>query len=335
MVNDTIIIGGGPAGLKAASSLNSLGHKVTIIEKTEVLGGQIKNWYKLFPDFSDSYSVVSNLTNLSSDISINLNSTVLDVQKENGHFNLLLSNNKRLKGKSILLTTGFSLYDASKKEEYGYGFYKGVLTNKDLEHNFINNPKFIDIDNPTVVFIHCVGSRDHKAGNMHCSKVCCVTAVKQAIEIKQFYPKANVYCFYMDLRMFGRGYEDLYLKAQSEYNIKFIRGRVSEISETFENKIVVKAEDTLSSKPIKLTSDYAILMSGIVPTKENFSLFDKLSVSINSSDGFSNEPSFNNLLNSKTEGVFTAGCINGPKTIPEVLTESDSVALSIHSFLRK
>ncbi len=334
-MNDTIIIGGGPAGLKAASSLNSLGYKVSIIEKGDVLGGQIRNWYKLFPDFNNSSNIVDKLTKLHRDIDVRLNSQIVEIKRSEVGFEIVLSDNKTIKGSSLLFATGFSLFDATKKEEYGYGFYKGVLTNKDLENYFINNPKFIKKDNPTVVFIHCVGSRDHKAGNMHCSKVCCVTAVKQAIEIKQFYPKANVYCFYMDLRMFGRGYEELYLKAQSEYNIRFIRGRVSEISETLQNSLIIKAEDTLSSKPIKITADYAILMSGIIPRKDNTSLFNMVGININNSDGFLNDSSIDNYLDLESKGVFTAGCINGPKTIPEVLTEADSVSLSIHSYLSK
>ena len=82
------------------------------------------------------------------------------------------------------------------------------------------------VDNPRRIgFVHCVGSRDEKVGNRYCSKVCCATAVKQACEIKQQFPDAVVYCFYMDLRMFGRGYEDMYLEAQKKYGVIFVRGR--------------------------------------------------------------------------------------------------------------
>ena len=120
------------------------------------------------------------------------------------------------------------------------------------------------VDNPRRIgFVHCVGSRDEKVGNRYCSKVCCATAVKQACEIKQQFPDAVVYCFYMDLRMFGRGYEDMYLEAQKKYGVIFVRGRVSEVSEDKDGHLFVKAEDTLSGKPLRVTLDLLVLMAGM------------------------------------------------------------------------
>lgn len=79
-----------------------------------------------------------------------------------------------------------------------------------------------------IAFLHCVGSRDEKVCQQHCSKVCCITGVKQAMEMKQLFPDADVFNFYMDIRMFGPGYEEMYREAQQKYNIHFIRGRISE-----------------------------------------------------------------------------------------------------------
>ena len=112
-------------------------------------------------------------------------------------------------------------------------------------------------------FVHCVGSRDEKAGNRQCSKVCCATAVKQACEIKEKFPNSTVYCFYMDLRMFGRNYEDMYLEAQKKYGIIFVRGRVSEVSEKQDGTLLIKAEDTLSGKPLRVSLDLLVLMAGM------------------------------------------------------------------------
>jgi hypothetical protein len=114
-----------------------------------------------------------------------------------------------------------------------------VITNADLEHWF-NGHSDERIDSSSinsVGFVHCVGSRDEKAGNTQCSKVCCITAIKQAMEIKEMYPNSQVYCFYMDLRLFGKKYEDFYTKAQRDYGIHFIRGRVSEVGENIEGKV--------------------------------------------------------------------------------------------------
>jgi heterodisulfide reductase subunit A len=111
--------------------------------------------------------------------------------------------------------------------------------------------------------VHCVGSRDEKVGNLYCSKLCCVTAVKQAIEIREHLPESKVYCFYMDMRMGGAYYEELYREAQETWGVNFIRGKVSEASETIDKKVVIKVEDTLAGRPLKMQVDLLILMAGM------------------------------------------------------------------------
>ena len=130
--------------------------------------------------------------------------------------------------KYVIVSSGFSLFEAEKKEEYGYGIYNLVLTNSDLERWLCegSDSRISDREIKKAGFVHCVGSRDLKAGNTQCSKVCCVTAIKQAIELKKHFPEAEIYCFYIDLRLFGRKYEDFYIKAQKESGIHFIKGRV-------------------------------------------------------------------------------------------------------------
>ncbi len=111
--------------------------------------------------------------------------------------------------------------------------------------------------------VHCVGSRDEKSGNLYCSKLCCVTAVKQAIEIREYLPDSNVFCFYMDMRMGGAFYEELYMESQQKYHVNFIRGKVSEVGESITNKLIVKVEDTLAGRPLKMELDLLVLMAGM------------------------------------------------------------------------
>ena len=115
----------------------------------------------------------------------------------------------------------------------------------------------------TIGIVHCVGSRDEKVGNFYCSKLCCVTAVKQAIEIREHLPESKVFCFYMDMRMGGAYYEELYREAQEVWGVNFIRGKVSEASESINNKLVVKVEDTLAGRPLKMELDMLVLMAGM------------------------------------------------------------------------
>ena len=229
--------------METAAQLLDLGYKPIIIEKSDHLGGHVADWNRLFPDMSPAADVVRSLASRVSGANIFLNTEISFINKLKDSYNIMLSNGISIVTRIIVMATGFDLFDASKKEEYGYGVYDQVMTNKDLEHwfNTGDDPRINDSAMNAVGFVHCVGSRDEKARNTQCSKVCCITAVKQAIELKQKFPDAMIYCFYMDLRMFGKKYEDFYIGAQRDYGIRFIRGRVSEVSENIDGRVIVKA----------------------------------------------------------------------------------------------
>ena len=335
MKENIVIIGAGIAGLEAAASLAQLGYNPILIEKADHAGGHVASWHRLFPDLSDPADLVEDLLKKVENVKMYLSTGISFINRLKNGFVVMLSTGEPLLCSAILFATGFSLFDASKKEEYGYGIYDKVITNFDLEQWFKSG------DDPRVPseikscgFIHCVGSRDVKAGNPQCSKVCCITAIKQAIEIKEKYPEAEVFCFYMDLRLFGKKYEDFYISAQKDYGIHFIRGRVSEVSETFDGRVQVKAEDTLSGKPIKVSLDLLVLMSGIVCNKDAEPLAREISVPIDS-DGFLK--SQNNtfaITSSPKKGIFYAGSCTSPKTIPESLAEARSAALAIDAYFK-
>lgn len=332
--NNIVIIGGGIAGMEAAKSLLRLGHIPILVEGSRNLGGHVASWHKLFPDMSSAKELIDRLREQISGANIFLGTKVLSLNRLADGYSLCLSNGIVINATAILIATGFSLFDATKKEEYGYGVYDHVVTNSDLESWFSGNADSRIPDNPERVgFVHCVGSRDIKACNGQCSKVCCATAIKQAIEIKERFPYAKVYCFYMDLRLFGKKYEDFYINAQRDYGIQFIRGRVSEVSETIDRKVQLKAEDTLSGKPMKVQLDLLVLMSGIV---RNQSIRDISAMAglETDSDGFlrsvDNEYS---VIESNRPGIFYAGSCTGPKTVPETVAEARSAALAIHSFV--
>ena len=165
-----------------------------------------------------------------------------------------MNNSYELTADAILVTTGYDLFNASKKEEYGYGIYDNVITSAELEKLFSEGKSIVTskgLPPKRVGFIHCVGSRDEKVGNKYCSKVCCVTAVKQAIELKERIPDVEAFCFYMDLRMYGMHFETLYRDSQEKYGVNFIRGRLSEACENIDGTILIKVEDTLAGRPLK------------------------------------------------------------------------------------
>ncbi|MBK7030748.1 MAG: CoB--CoM heterodisulfide reductase iron-sulfur subunit A family protein [Bacteroidales bacterium] len=331
------VIGAGAAGLEASSVLHSLGYSVNIIEKSQVPGGHINNWNELFPDRRPASEVVDHLIrNIDASIPIYYNKEIQSVKPFSGKFIISAADGWVMNTDAVLITTGFKLFEAERKEEYGYGIYDHVITSSDLEKIFKENDGIrhrLGKSPARVGFVHCVGSRDEKSGNIYCSKVCCITAVKQAIEVKELFPDAEIFCFYMDLRMFGRHYEELYKEAQEKHSIQFIRGRLSESTEDMSGNIVVKVEDTLLGKPLKITVDMLVLMSGMEAAEGN----SKLGVSLGfktSEDRFLNIADahlFSNI--SEVPGVFLAGTCTGPKTLTETLTDARSAALAIHDYL--
>ena len=333
MKENILIIGGGAAGMEAATQLQKLGLTPIIIEKSEKLGGHIAQWDRLFPAFHPAKDVVDQMLANVKDVKTYLNTEVIDIQRNADGFKAVLSNNETIDAKAVVLATGFDVFNAERKQEYGYGIYNNVITSVELEKFFktgkderINNPKKIG-------FVHCVGARDVKVCNTYCSKVCCTTALKQACEIKEVFPDAEVYTFYMDLRMFGLGYEDLYLRSQKEFDVKCIRGRVCEVSEDRDGKVVIKAEDTLFGKPLRMTLDLLVLMCSMEKNKSIDAIQQKLGVT-NNSDGFmQNKDMYLGMNDSQQEGVFVAGACTAPKSLPDTIGEARSVAVEVFNYI--
>ena len=326
------IIGAGIAGLEAARQLVALGYKPVLIEKATAVGGHVADWNRLFPDMSPAADLLQTLQAQTAGIRTILGAEISSINRLKDEFSLVLSNGDSLLCQAVLFATGFHLFDASKKEEYGYGIYDRVITNRDLEAWF-NTRSDERIRHPRAVgFVHCVGSRDLKAGNAQCSKVCCITAIKQAIEMKEEFPDAEVYCFYMDLRLFGKKYEDFYIKAQRDYGIHFIRGRVSEVGEAIDGRVVIKAEDTLSGKPVKVTLDLLVLMAGIVCNPDAQRYAREIGVAVDEDGFLKSRDNLGAITESSRPGVFFAGAVTGAKTVPETLAEARSAALAIHRY---
>ena len=335
MKDNIVIVGGGIAGMEAAHQLLLLGYKPILVEKSDHLGGHVADWHCLFPDMTPARDAIRDLEAKIKDANIFLETEVSFINRMKMGYNVMFSNGVNVICKAILLATGFELFDASKKEEYGYGIYDQVMTNRDLElwFNTGEDKRITGKEIKKIGFVHCVGSRDVKAGNPQCSKVCCITAIKQAMEMKERFPDAEVYCFYMDLRLFGKKYEDFYIKAQMESGVHFIRGRVSEVSENLQRQVIVKTEDTLSGKPAKITLDLLVLMSGIVCNRQAVQTASMVQVQTDTDGFLKSRDNILSIIETGSAGVFLAGTATGPKTIPETAAEARAAALAIHNYL--
>ena len=333
--NPVLIVGGGIAGMEAAKQLKALGLTPVIVEKNSALGGHVAQWNCLFPDLTPARKVLASYQNDLKDVEVMLETEIASINRLQKGYSVVLSNGRAMPCKAVIFATGFKLFEAEKKEEYGYGIYDHVITNRDLEAWFNTGSDERVPEKPSAIgFVHCVGSRDVKAGNTQCSKVCCITAIKQAIELKEKFPNAEIYCFYMDLRLLGKKYEDFYINAQRDYGIHFIRGRVSEVSETIDGQVLVNAEDTLVGKPVKVRLDLLVLMAGIVCNKENQSLLRAVQLPVDDDGFFRSRDNIASITQSDRDGIFFAGTCTGPKTIPETVAEARSAALNVYNYLK-
>lgn len=336
MKENIVIIGGGIAGMEAAKQLLLLGYQPIIVEQKAQLGGHLSQWHRLFPDMSSPQELLDSLKHQLDQANVFLSTEVKYINSLGDGYNVMLDNGVNIVTPAILFATGFKLFQAEKKEEYGYGVYDRVITNADLEAWLNGKPDQRISDNPKHIgFVHCVGSRDLKAGNSQCSKVCCVTAIKQAMELKERFPQAEVYCFYMDLRLFGKKYEDFYIKAQRDFGVHFIRGRVSEVGETINGLVQIKAEDTLTGKPLKATLDLLVLMAGMLSKPRTTELASMIRLNIDDDGFLKSKDNVYSIVESNQPGIFYAGACTGAKTAPETMAEARAAALSIHRYLNE
>lgn len=330
-----IIIGSGVAGLRCGIELSRLGIRATILERQSTIGGKVRGWHKLFPSFTPAEDVVGELLRQATSAENITIRTECEAVGITPHM-VTLHNGEQLECDAVVVASGFELFDARIKEEYGYGIYDNVITSADLEDMF--NRRAVKLSNGgsprRIALLHCVGSRDEKVCQHHCSKVCCVTGVKQAMELKKMFPSADIFNFYMDIRMFGPGYEEMYREAQANYNIHFVRGRISEVSPTIDNRLQIKAEDTLTGRPLKMGVDMLVLLIGMKAGASNSRFEQECNLRRQESGFMQPRDSFLGNTESNMKGVFYAGTVTAPKTIGESLNEAVVVAHSAAEWIK-
>ncbi len=250
-----------------------------------------------------------------------------------------------IKAGTIIVATGYDEYDPSELKQYGYGKYPNVITGLQMERLLssfgpvLGKPvKPSDLKDPhSIAFLQCVGSRNFReGGNKYCSRVCCMYATKQARQYKEKHPDADIYIFYMDIRAFGKGYEEFYESAAEDYGINYVRGRIAEVRENpLNHNIIIRSEDTLLQQPIEVEVELFILSTGIEPRADSDEITSLLRIQ-KSADGFFLEahPKLR-PVDTLTEGIFIAGVAQGPKDIPDSVAQAKGAASSAMALMGK
>ena len=260
-----IVIGGGVAGMQTALRLVEQGMEPVIVEKEPELGGKLRGWHVLFPSFTPAEEVLTDLRRRVNERGIE----VMTSTEEKGFTpqSVTLADGRQLTCEAVVLASGSTLFDASIKEEYGYGIYDNVLTSADLERMFNEG------------------------------------RVARAA-----------------------GYEELYREAQQTYNIHFVRGRISEASPTLEGRVQIKAEDTLTGRPLRMSVDLLVLLIGMRANDDNAALAEGAGLQRAASGFMKPRDLFLGNVSSNVGGIFYAGTVTAPKTIGESLNEATAAA---------
>jgi len=246
---------------------------------------------------------------------------------------------------NIIVATGFQEFDPSVIYQYGYGRYDNVLTGLQFERmSNASGPTegeilLADGRRPeSVAILHCVGSRDENY-HKYCSRVCCMYSLKFSHLLREKLPGAPVYQLYIDMRCAGSGYEEFYERLQEE-GVNFVRGRAGEITDIAETpeeegKLIVICEDTLVRRKRRIPVDMVVLSSALEPLADAEQVARTFSLS-RKADGFFLErhPKLDPVA-TMTDGVFVAGCCQGPKDIPDTVAQASAAAARVLAMISK
>ena len=235
---------------------------------------------------------------------------------------------------AIVWATGWTPYDAAKIDNLGFGQYPNIITNMMMERlAAINGPTNGKVIRPSddkapesIAFVQCAGSRDENH-LPYCSYICCMASLKQATYIREQYPDAKVYIFYIDVRAPGQRYEKFYKKIKADENVFLIKGKVAEVNEDPDTQnITVVAENAVTGEKIRQTVEMVVLATGMQPNASDAALPADLKVN---PDGF--------IINDfEKGGMFAAGCANKPADVVSSNQNATGMALkAIHTLVRK
>jgi len=239
-----------------------------------------------------------------------------------------------LQAGAIVVASGVEYYDPREASEYGYTRFENVITSFELE-------RLLDASSPTrgelltfanarapkrIAFIQCVGSRNMKADINYCSRICCMNTIKDTLVIREHYPDTEIMVFYIDIRAFGKGFEEFYRRSL-DAGVKYIKGKPSKITEDKKTgAIILSYEDQLKGAIEHLAVDMAVLSSALVPNDGTKELAKILNIKLDRDGFFQEKDPCSHPLESTREGIFLAGCSTSPKDITDTIAEAGGAA---------
>lgn len=325
-----VVIGGGVSGMTAALSLANQQFKVYLIEKEKELGGKLKELYKLHPNDKPSSEILDEYVlsvRSNPNIKVYTSSTVKHIDGFIGNFEATIDHEGKeetLNAGTIIVATGADVF--KPRGMYCYGENKNVVTQLELEklmkENKLGKPK-------NVVMIQCVGAREEKEGGRnYCSRICCAVAVKNALQMKELFPEAEVSILYRDMQTYGKEFEEQYQKARGNF-VQFIRydfENPPEVCTRPDGGLSVEVHDILVNATLELDADLVVLSTPLVQWEDAKELSKLLKVPLGT-DGFFFEAHVKlRPVDFATDGIFVCGTAHSPKTIAESIAQAYAAA---------
>jgi heterodisulfide reductase subunit A2 len=245
----------------------------------------------------------------------------------------------RVNIKTVILATGFKLFDPLLIPRYGFGRYKNIITSMQMERQLAPTRPFNTILRPgdgkvpdKIAYVLCTGSRDASVGNPICSQICCMYSIKQSQLLMGALPMADVTIYYIDIRSFGKGFEEFYQQAKG-MGVNFIKGKIGKISEKENGNLILRYEDINESIVREAEHDMVVLSVGVLPNQDASAIFENGELK---SDQYKFVGQSDPLISpswTSIEGVFVAGTALGPMDIPDSILSAGSASSEAISYL--
>jgi len=361
LVKRALVIGGGIAGLQAALDIAEAGYPVILVEKQSHLGGRVAELSGTYLNFDAASDLLASRIEAVTDhpnIQVITDAEVEEVTGYIGNFtvrvgklvnwetgtlgdqstNLPVYQSTTYDVGAIVVATGYDLYAKEKLGYYGGGRYPDVIDGLQFERMLApDGPTGGQIRRPSdgkvpteVVWVQCAGSRDPELHKPYCSKICCMYVAKQAIMYKRQVPEGQAYVFYIDIRSAGKGYEEFVQQAMEQYDVLYLRGKVSKVFQE-DGRVVVWGADTLMGKPLEVAADLVVLATAAVPSEGAKDLGQRLRIATDAHGFFSEAHPKLRPVESLTAGFYLAGAAQFPKDIPETIAQASGAAAKVLS----
>jgi heterodisulfide reductase subunit A len=352
-----LVIGGGIAGMQAALDIANAGFPVVLVEREDHLGGRMAQLSGTYLNFRAAPGLLQRKIERvlgHPNIEVVTGSRVIDVDGYVGNFEVRIGtpvggregvsekvtrasrspspiSGEPIEVGAIVVATGWDPYPLEKLPEYGGGevldVVDGLTFEGMLQAGELRRPSNGRVPRE-VVFVQCAGSRDPERGVSYCSKVCCMYVAKQAMMFKEQVPNGQAYVFYIDIRSAGKGYDEYVQEAMEEQDILYLRGKVSKIFREGD-RVKVWGVDTLSNQPVAVAADLVVLATPMLPSGEAMGVAQKLRVSVDEYGFFREAHPKLRPVESLTAGIFLAGAAQGPKDIPETVSQASGAAAKV------